>query len=442
MFGLPPRPEELTNLGVATLGHPGFDTPLNCGEGGFVDENSRVCCYSRTNEVQSYISSGQMPPSFELAGPRKKLYFDPRNTVCGILTCGGLCPGLNDVIRTITLTALWQYGSKQVLGFMYGYKGLSSHAEVGPVSLTPQNVNTIHHDGGTILGSSRGPQDPADMIRQLIKYQVNMLFVVGGDGTLTGGHKLAQEIKRQGLDISIIGIPKTIDNDIYCSHSTFGYITAVEEARKAIYAAHSEAKAAEYGIGLVKLMGRDSGFIAAGATLANSDVNFCLVPECPFEMDGPGGFLEMLDIRLKRKSHAVIVVAEGAGQYLFDNQDNMRDASGNLLHKDIGLYLKDKIDRHFKAINLPVKIKYIDPSYTIRSCPANAQDSAFCVLLGQNAVHAAMAGKTDMFVSNWNQEFINVPLSMTAGKRKKLDVNGDMLRSILTTTERVRAYSR
>jgi 6-phosphofructokinase 1 len=335
------------------------------------------------------------------------------------------------VIRTITLTLEWQYGVKKVLGFRYGYEGLSSNARKEPMEMTASVVDGIQHIGGTILGSSRGHQESKDMVDTLCKHDVSILFVIGGDGTFAGAHEIAEEAQRRDLKLSVIAIPKTIDNDIFCSETTFGFATAVEEGRKAIAAAHEEARAAWNGVGLVKLMGRDSGFIAAGASLANSDVNFCLIPEVPFELED---LLSRLEGRLTRKRHAVIVVAEGAGQDLIKKDTVIKDESGNIRHADIGLFLKDRIKKHFKEKDLPLTIKYIDPSYTIRSCPANARDSIFCLAFGQNAVHAGMAGKTDMFIGYWNHHYTHVPLTAAIGRRKKIDVHGwawEMMRTMM-----------
>ena len=437
MFSKPPHPTELSNLEVETLGEATFNSNYFSYQKSYTPDNSKVMCYSKSQEIEMCEELNITQPAFEVAGPREKLFFDPRETVCGIVSCGGLCPGLNDVIRAITLTSLWQYHAKKVYGFRYGYAGLGKNPIDPPVLLTPKIVDEIHHQGGTILGSSRGPQPEKDIVETLLKYKVNILFVIGGDGTLAGGYDLAQELKAQNLPISVIGIPKTIDNDIYCCKRTFGYSTAVSEATRAIMSAHIEARAGNNGIGIVKLMGRDSGFIAAGATLANSDVNFCLLPEVPFELKGEGGLLDKLEDRLLFKNHAVIVAAEGAGQYLFSQDGIKKDASGNKLHKDIGILLKDEIKKHFKDKKIDASVKYIDPSYTIRSCPANADDSGFCMLLGKNAVHAGMAGKTNIFIGNWNDDLTHVPLAMTFKRRKTLSPDGQVLRTILRTTVNV-----
>ncbi len=425
--------EELRNLTIQTLGEPKHGSPL-CGQGRqFVSDANRVYVFANSADIAFCRSCEMDPPGFEEAGPREKLFFEPSKVIAGIVTCGGLCPGLNDVIRTITLTALYEYGVKKVLGFRYGYEGVSSNRRKEPMELTKDTVADIQHEGGSILGSSRGPQDIDDMIDTLIKFKVNMLFVIGGDGTFMGAHLLAERAAARGLAIAVVGIPKTIDNDIFCSERTFGFATAVEEARRSIASAHEEAEAAWNGVGLVKLMGRDSGFITVEATLANSDVNFCLIPEVPFALEGKGGLLERLERRLERKHHAVIVAAEGAGQDLMGGEKE-RDLSGNVIHKDIGSFLKEKITQHFKSKEIPLTIKYIDPSYMIRSCPANASDSAFCIFFGQRAVHAAMAGKTDMFVGYWNNHFTHVPFEMAVGRRKKIDPCGEMWQTVVSIT--------
>ncbi|MCK5213744.1 MAG: ATP-dependent 6-phosphofructokinase [Candidatus Omnitrophica bacterium] len=431
-----PKSEESGDLVIGSLGERAVANPLHKPPHMYVTDEQKVTVYSSSEDLLPYFQRNEMPPMFERAGPREEIFFNPSELTCGIVTCGGLCPGLNDVIRTIVLSLHWQYGVQKVLGFRYGYAGLSSRAQLEPMTLTPQTVDSIQHEAGTIIGSSRGDREVGDMISALRKHNIGALFVVGGDGTFSGAHELSQEIARRKLPIAVVGVPKTIDNDIFCSERTFGFSTAVEEARHAVAAAHTEAKAAWNGVGLVKLMGRDSGFIAANATLANSDVNYCLIPEAPFSMEGAGGMLEHLEQRLARKHHAVIVVAEGAGQHLFKESGPVgHDASGNMKYKDIGLFLKENLKRHFQNKNIPLILKYIDPSYTIRGCPANADDSAFCLMLGQNAVHAAMAGKTDMFISYWNHHFTHVPFQAAAGKRKKIDTCGTLWQTLLATTE-------
>jgi 6-phosphofructokinase 1 len=429
------KPDELPDLTIEKLGSPMIDSPLLKTQRHFVDDNEKVLFYSHTENIEASKKIRPESPMLERAGPRRKIFFEPKKLNCGIVTCGGLCPGLNDVVRTITLSLFWQYRVKAVFGFRYGYMGLTSKAPKKPMLLTPELVDDIHLKGGDILSSSRGPQDPEEMVDALEKMDIGLLFAIGGDGTLRGAHALTKAIKKRGLKTSVIGIPKTIDNDISGIEQSFGFSTAVEAARPAILCAHAESKGAWNGVGLVKLMGRDSGFIAAYATIANSDVNFCFIPEVPFVLDGKNGFLQALEKRLDKKHHAVIVVAEGAGRQLTENPDAVTvDASGNVVRKDIGLILKEKIKKYFADKNKPLSLKYIDPSYMIRSLPTDSNDAAFCVLLGQNAVHAGISGRTDMVIGYWNQYFVHIPIELTTLKRKKVDPNGHLWQTVLETT--------
>jgi len=396
----------------------------------FVKDHEQLLYHSSLPEIKSHLTAGTPPPCFEIAGPREQIFFDASKLRCGIVTCGGLCPGINDVIRALVMSLFYHYGVKTVFGFRYGYEGLSSRYGHAPLALTPDNVNSIHQMGGTILGSSRGPQDIADMVDTLEKMNVGILFTIGGDGTLRGAQAIAEEIRRRGLKISVVGIPKTIDNDISYIQQSFGFDTAVTESRSALSSAHTEAIGARNGIGLVKLMGRDSGFIAVFATLANSEVNFCLVPEVPFSLET---FLKALEQRLKNRGHALIVAGEGAGQHLTEAQHD-RDASGNIRFGDIGLFLKNQIISYFGKSGREVTLKYIDPSYMIRSMPANARDSAFCLLMGHNAAHAGMAGRTNMVVGFWKNEFTHLPIPAAVSKRKKIDPHGRLWSSVIEST--------
>ncbi|HXX63892.1 MAG TPA: ATP-dependent 6-phosphofructokinase [Bacteroidota bacterium] len=413
---------------IQTLGECRIPSPMPPSH--LVRGDERVLYHDTLAEIQEFLGSGQQPPSFEMAGPRERIFFDPSNLKCGIVTCGGLCPGLNDVIRAIVLGMFHHYGVSTVLGFRYGYEGLTQKYGHKPLELTPDLVAEIQEKGGTILGSSRGPQDVGEMVDTLERLNLGVLFTIGGDGTLKGASAIAQEVQRRNLKISVIGVPKTIDNDIYCVDMSFGFVTAVSEARGSIYSAHSEALGARNGVGLVKLMGRESGFIAAYASVATNHVNFCLVPEARFTLEM---FLQALEERLKRRGHAVVVVAEGAAQDLVQVTGE-KDASGNIKFTDIGLYLKDNIIKYFKKSGTEINLKYIDPSYTIRSTPANPYDSAFCLVLGHNAVHAAMAGKTNMVVGAWQRQFTHVPISMAVAARRKIDPGGKLWSNVLSCT--------
>lgn len=416
------------DFSIERLGECRFPSPMQGAR--FISDAERLLYHSRYEEIRDFIAAGSEPPSLELAGPREWLFFDPASIACGIVTCGGLCPGINDVIRAVTLSLYHHYGVKRVYGFRYGYEGLVKRLGHPLLELTPDSVSRIGELGGTILASSRGPRDPAEMVDYLKELGVGILFAIGGDGTLKGAGKIAEEAARRGIPLSVIGIPKTIDNDISFVQKTFGFETAVAEAHRAIYAAHTEATGARNGIGLVKLMGRDSGFIAAFASLIDSQVNFCLVPEVSFNLDG---FLRNLEERVQRRGHAVVVVAEGAGQELLAATSE-RDASGNVKLGDIGTFLRDAIKRHFSSCGVECNLKYIDPSYIIRSQPANPHDSALCLLLGQNAVHAGMSGRSNMVVGFWNHQFTHVPISLATRQRKKIDPDGWLWSSVLAST--------
>jgi len=427
-----PQPSEFT---ITTLGPCRVPSPLLSRGQGFIDDSSRVLASADTRDLEPFLAAGQMPPAFELAGPRSRLFFDPANLACGIVTCGGICPGLNDVIRSVVRTLTFGYGVPRILGFRYGFAGLAAKNGYEPIALTLESVDSIHEQGGTLLGSSRGPQTINEMIDTLVHHSVGILFTIGGDGTLRGASALSRELQRRGLPISVIGIPKTIDNDLDWIERSFGFATAVEQATPAIEAAHTEARDAWNGVGLVKLMGRHSGFIAAHASLANPDVNFCLIPEIPFTLTGEEGFLRVLERRLDNRRHAVIVVAEGAGQDLLQDPAHQEyDASGNARLKDIGVFLRDQMTRYFAEQGKEATIKYIDPSYIIRSLPANALDSEFCLILGQHAVHAGMAGRTDMVVGYWNQRFTHMPIALAVSRRKQLDPRGAEWQSVLQAT--------
>jgi 6-phosphofructokinase 1 len=417
---------------IPSLGPGQFHSPLHrIGgvEAPFKTDQCRILFHSHALEDDRPVAQ----PSFEEAGPRESLFFDPARTTVGIVTCGGLCPGLNDIIRGLVNHCHSRYGISRIYGFRYGYEGLIQRFGHTPLILRPASVEQAHHFGGTMLGSSRGQQDIGEMVDTLEDMSVDILFVIGGDGTLRGAAEIVREIDRRGLKKAIVGIPKTIDNDIMYLDKSFGFETAFEAAVQAVKCAYVEATGAVNGVGLVKLMGRDSGFIACYAALAGSNVDFVLIPEVPFELDGPGGLLETLRYRLNKRGSAVIVVAEGAGQHLMQVGD-ATDASGNQRYGDIGPFLKDRITAFFKERRTELTLKYIDPSYIVRSVPANAQDNVYCSRLAQAAVHAAMSGKTGMLVGRWHGSFVHLPLELVIHGRRKVDPTQELWHSVLEST--------
>ncbi|MGD8291934.1 MAG: ATP-dependent 6-phosphofructokinase [Desulfobacterales bacterium] len=430
---------EILMTKISTLGEAKVPSPVLKRIDGtedvrFVSDDSQVLIEVDANRVTQLIRKEKPLPSFELAGPRRQIFFDPSKLKCALVTCGGLCPGLNDIIRSIVLELHYGYGVSNIFGIRYGLQGFIAEYGHDLIDLTCESVVNIHDRGGTVLGSSRGPQDIDEIVDSLERMNIRLLFMIGGDGTLTAAGRIADRIADRKLKIAIVGVPKTIDNDIYMVSRSFGFDTAVDVATRAIISASNEAEGYPNGIGLIKLMGRHSGFIAATAVLAQQDVNFVLIPEVDFDLEGPNGLLNALEKRLASRKHAVIVVAEGAGQKYFEDQRNERDASGNIKLKDIGIYLKEAIGNHFMEKGIDVSIKYIDPSYMIRSLPANANDRVFCNFLGRNSVHAGMSGRTDMLIGNWNNQFVHVPMKLIAEKRKKVNPGGSLWRSALEAT--------
>jgi 6-phosphofructokinase 1 len=414
---------------IESLGEGKIPSPLKTR---YVGDSDRVLFELSPERIEQKVREGEQPVSFLMAGPREKIFFDPSKLKVAMVTSGGLCPGINNVIRSLVLTLYHGYGVRNILGIRFGFQGFIPKYGHPVVELTPDSVSDISEIGGTILSSSRGPQNIEEIVDALERMNAGILFTIGGDGTFRAAEKIAGEIGSRREKISVIGIPKTIDNDINFLSRSFGFNTAVSKAAETISVAHVEATGAPNGVGLVKLMGRHSGFIAASAALANRDANFVLIPESDFDIDGSNGLLAVLEARLSARKHAVIVVAEGAGQKYCTAKGS--DESGNARLGDIGHFLKQTITEHFKSKGIDLNLKYIDPSYTIRSVEATANDSIFCGFLGQNAVHAGMSGKTNMVVGTWNGEHVYIPMKLVVTGRKQVDLMGTLWQSVLQST--------
>lgn len=442
LVNLEPSQRELLtkDLSVKRLGNCVFESELIFAGGQddaeyFVPDDEKVLAVIDESAALEMWDKKVKIPAFEKAGPRKHLYFEPGKTISAIVTCGGLCPGLNSVIRGIVMMSYYRYNNQINYGIKYGYEGFIKESGHDVMLLTPEAVENIHTRGGTILGSSRGSQDTVKIVDRLEELNVKILYTIGGDGTLRGALDLSREIERRGLKIAVVGIPKTIDNDVNFIDKSFGVETAFSEACESIYSAHTEAKASVNGIGIVKVMGRESGFIAANATLATNEVNFCIIPEVELEMEGEHGFLKVLEKRLLRRKHAVIVVAEGAGQkYVSDPAHLKHDASGNVRLGDIGYFMKERIDQYFKEKGIPHSVKYLDPSYSIRSRGPMPNDSIFCAQLAQMAVHAGMSGRTAVVVGYYNGQFTHIPMELATSRRKKIDLKSQLWLSVLEST--------
>ena len=427
------------DFSIERLGEPKIDSPIPYSKvlgdsiANYVMESERILYdidLTEGKSLKDLESAGLM----EKAGPREKIYFNPQHSHAAIVTCGGLCPGLNDVIRAVVRTLWYRYNVKRITGIKYGFTGFLPEYNIPAVELNPVIVDDIHKMGGTMLGSSRGNgKRVEEIVDALERMNINMLFIIGGDGTQRASNDIGEEVLKRNLKISVVGIPKTIDNDLLFTEKTFGFETAVAKAVDAVEAAHVEAKSANNGIGLVKLMGRDSGFIAASTALSSNEANFVLIPEVDFDLHGPNGLLEHLEERLRSRQHAVIIVAEGAGQKLVEIPEG-EDKSGNKRYGDIGKYLADEIKKSLEAKGMDFALKYIDPSYIIRASEALPSDSLYCVRLGANAVHAAMAGKTKCLVTLMNTHFVHLPIHMVVGGRKKVNPESSLWRDVQEST--------
>ncbi len=430
---------ENSDFAIHTLGQATISSPI------LLSRQDGDCMANYVGDDEYILYDIEMDPNagprrfgqkelLEKAGPREKIYFDPTDVHAAIVTCGGLCPGLNNVVRAIVMCLWYRYGVRRVSGVRYGYRGFLSQLGLPFMELTPEVVSGIHHDGGTILGSSRGSGNRvSEIVDSLERMNANILFCIGGDGTLKGALNISNEIDKRGLKIAVVGIPKTIDNDLSFVPRSFGFETAVSKAVDAVASAHVEAESAFNGIGIVKVMGREAGFIAAHTALACNDVNYVLVPEVPFELDGENGLLTHIERRFEHRHHVVILVAEGAGQDILESSDDV-DASGNRKLGNIGDFLKDRISERFKERQIDFNLKYIDPSYIIRSAPANPNDSVYCVRLGTNAVHAAMAGKSGMLMSYVHDCFVHVPIRAAVSRRSCINPDGSLWRDIMAAT--------
>lgn len=363
-----------------------------------------------------------LPPWAVRAGARENIYFNPSDVQAAIVTCGGLCPGLNDVVQGI-VNKLSDYGvpDGQILGIKYGYRGFYDKTDK-PIVLTKEGVEGIQLQGGTILGTSRGGADLEKIVKQIDLMGLDMLFVVGGNGGNAGASALQTMCAAKGVICSIIGIPKSIDNDILLIDKCFGFDTAVDTAQEALLSAKVESSSALNGIGIVKLMGRSSGFIAMQASLASGVVDVCLIPEVKFDLQGEHGLLAYVQSLLDKRGHCVVCIAEGAGQELLQDTKLGKDASGNTILADVGPWLRDQLKKACKGSD----VKYIDPSYIIRTTPTISSDRIYCRILAHNAVHGAFAGLTGVMVGLVSTHYVYLPIPTVISSPRTVDPNGKM----------------
>eukprot|EP00668_Euglena_longa_P014128 GGOE01018102.1.p1 GENE.GGOE01018102.1~~GGOE01018102.1.p1 ORF type:complete len:494 (+),score=144.75 GGOE01018102.1:38-1483(+) len=361
------------------------------------------------------------------AGPRREVYFGTDTNAC-IVNTGGLCPGLNSVIEELVRT-LDTYNADTIYGIRYGFLGFDT-TEYMPLILTPHSVLNIHQRGGTILGTCRGSFNEDLILKFLKECNIGQMYVIGGDGSHRAALRIHALCKEHQLRCVVVGIPKTIDNDILFFDKTFGFDTAVEVASKVIDCSFVEASSVKNGVGVVKVMGRDSGFVARNAALSNNVVDACLIPEVPFEIKGNGGLLPWLDGHLATKHCAVIVICEAAGQQHLPCLG--KDPTGHNIYEDTGKWLKKAIETHWQETGQEGKVFLIDPSYMLRSVPANTGDNMFCIQLAQAAVHTAYSGYSGVTVGRYHDLYGVMPIEMVVSGLRKVNPKGSLWQTLKT----------
>jgi len=324
-----------------------------------------------------------------------------------ILTSGGDCPGLNAVIRAVVRTATDHY-QYECVGIKNGWKG----AAVGDIiPLPPLSVSGILYRGGTILGTSRfnplkDGETTARILENLTLHRIGAVICVGGDGTLRASHEIAR------MGVNVVGVPKTIDNDIQATDVTFGFHTAVQIVTDAIDRLHSTAESHNR-IMILETMGRNTGWIALSAGLAGG-ADLILIPERPFSYDK---ICAMLTERHKRKSFSIVVVAEGAypegGEAV---NIGALDAFGRPRLGGIGFELAHEIE-----MRTSIEARVTVLGYVQRGGTPVAFDRILATRFGVAAVEAVAAGKFDHFIALRGEELVAVPIADGVGQCKQVD---------------------
>jgi phosphofructokinase-like protein len=330
----------------------------------------------------------------------------------GVLTGGGDCPGLNAVIRAVVRTCDVRYNSS-VVGFLDGWRGLMEDRRI-------QLANDDRNDrlltkGGTILGTARVNPDKLlaglDQIKQTMEDNgIDVLIPIGGEGTLTAAHWLSEE------NVPVVGVPKTIDNDIDCTDVTFGHDTALQVATDAIDRLHSTAESHQR-VMLVEVMGRHAGWIALNAGLA-SGAHMTLIPEQPFDVEEVCRLIKQRFIR--GDSHFICVVAEGAkpAEGSMQLRDGGIDEFGHVRFTGVAHQLGVEIEKRIKK-----EVRTTVLGHVQRGGTPTAYDRVLATRFGVNAADAAHSGEFGMMVSLRGQEIGRVPLA-EAVKQLKLVPQG------------------
>lgn len=345
----------------------------------------------------------------------------------GVLTGGGDCPGLNAVIRAVVKTAMVDYGY-EVIGFKDGYKGLVINDFV---KFQSGDVSGILDKGGTILGTSNRDnpfhfkvikdgvieyQDMSDKVMEnLGMFGIDCMVLIGGDGTLTS----ARDFFKKGM--KVVGVPKTIDNDLSATDLTFGFMTAVETATDALDKLHSTAES-HHRVMILEVMGRYAGWIALEAGIAGG-ADVILIPEIPYDMNMVAQ--KVMERKNAGKSFSIIVVSEGAksiegdvvvSKVIKDSPDPIRlGGVGNKIAEDIenltGIETRVTVLGHLQRGGRPIPF-----------------DRILSTRYGVAAVEMINEGKFGMMAALQGNEIVSVPLEDAVGKLKTVPSKGELVR--------------
>ena len=432
--GMPYVPDgDVVALRVVHHGRPRTGQWANAGGCRYTNPDGTCSVQEEDSTLSAHVRLlPELPASWAVrAGPRDTIYFDPSAITAGIVTVGGLCPGVNHILQALVV-ALTAYGVRDIRGIRYGLRGFFE-TDYPPVPLSVESVDQIHLNGGTVLGTSRGGSNVPRIVDAIQLMKLDQVYLVGGNGGNAAADAIHRECKARGYPCAVVGLPKSIDNDILLIDSCFGFSTATNEAQRAIMAASVEARSAHNGIGLVKLMGRSSGFLAAQASVGAGVVDVCLLPEVTFDLQQVLSYV--FDV-LKRRGHAVIVVAEGAAQDTMRAElqasglevPDERDPSGNPLLLDVGKWLRDKLKAAAHERQTQIDLKYLSPAYMIRSVVADSGDAVYCRMLGHSAVHGAMAGFSGITAGVCSKHYVLLPSHEVVRTTRRLDPRGRLYR--------------
>lgn len=463
-----------------------------------VDARSRYHCTSGGKNKCCLENIGL---TFPEAGPRENLVYPMESRdgatdslQVGVLVSGGIAPGINAVIKGIVdRHTLYSNHAKEnddtsydleIIGYRDGFSGLLSGSHI---KLNRKKVRDFANKGGSLLGTSRyhplldlddpGKRDSA--VRDIISNlkDIDILYVIGGDGSMRAAHMIwtrAQRMHAEGeaSKLSVVAIPKTMDNDILWVWQSFGFMSAVEKAKQFVLQLHTEASSNPR-LGIMQLFGSDSGFVVTHAALASGVCDYVLIPEADFSMEVLCEFIKKkLKSRYKRgqdgkSPFGMILMAETAiprdginspGCKYIDDPDvglekeekiaiekfiadgrrvqgQTQDALRRGGIKIISRVVQKEI-RQMKPGQYWEKFRVFtnEPRHLIRAIDPSVQDVIFGQRMGTLAVDNAMAGYTDFMISQWLTEYVLVPLKLVVLGRKRVPQKGIFWKSVLANT--------